>query len=288
MMKLLAKIARFLPIMCLALPGIAMAGNNGAPVVDQSGEELIKRLESIERKLNNQSLLDLYNQVQTLQAEVQDLRGRLDTQRHMLDEMTRRQKDLYADLDKRLQELQAARQANNEKTTDSSQMVIDAAPLQAGTSDRETDATNTDDDGNGDNPATSATADSPDSRKAYDNAFNLLKDGQYEQAIGAFRQYLNDYPDSDLTDNAHYWLGEAHYVSRYFDKAIAAYRQLLSDYPDSQKAPHALLKIGYSQQEKGEREQAIQTLKEVRSEYPDTTAASLARDRIQTIQSADN
>jgi len=287
-MKLLAKTSRFLPIMCVALPGIAMAGNNGAPVVEQSGEDIIKRLERIERKLNNQSLLDLYNQVQTLQAEVQDLRGRLDTQRHMLDEMTRRQKDLYADLDKRLQELQAARQANDENATQTSQTATDSETSQSGTTDGGTDTASAGDSANGDSPATSATADSPDSRKAYDDAFNLLKNGQYEQAIGAFQQYLKDYPDGDLADNAHYWLGEAHYVSRDFDKAITAYRELIKAYPDSQKAPHAKLKIGYSQQEMGDSEQAIKTLKEVRSQYPDTTAASLARDRIQTIQSAGN
>lgn len=282
-MKLSVRILRYLPVVCAALPGIATAGN-AAPVVDPASENIIQRLESIERKLDNQSLFDLYNQVQSLESEVQKLRGELETQRHLLNEMTQRQKDLYADIDDRLQKLETAEtddgadhviddriETDTETTVDSSSVSgeVDDSDI------REQDAA-----------ADSVTADSADARKAYDDAFSLLKNGNYTEATTAFEQYLDNYPDSDLTDNASYWLGEAYYVNRDFEKAIGAYQQLVEDFPDSQKVPHALLKIGYSQQELGNREKAMKTLQDLRSQYPDTTAASLARERLQQMQSA--
>lgn len=279
MKKLFRKIW-FLPVVCAALPGIATAGN-AAPVVEgAASEEVLKRLERIERKLNNQSLLDLYNQVQALQSEVNKLRGRLDTQKHMLEEMQQRQKDLYADIDKRLQELKSSEQAT---ATDDAEQVDAEMPAADG---EQTAAT--------DEPAADTVqgadvaVDNNEARKAYDNAFNLLKNGKYSEATTAFQQFLQKYPDSDFTDNAHYWLGEAHYVMGNFDKAIGAYQQLLNDYPNSAKAPHALLKIGYSQQEMGNVDQARQTLENVRSKYADTTAASLARERLQQMGTASN
>lgn len=291
-MKAIYKVFCFLPVVCVALPGIAAAGGNGAPVVEGGSESILKRLERIENKLDNQSLFDLYNQVQSLQAEVKKLRGELDTQRHMLEEMTQRQKDLYADMDSRVQKLE-----EQEQTADSDDIAIEmdpetatidesgqqAAAEDAGT--QETDVAATEDTG-ADAPAASATADSADARKAYDAAFNNLKNSDYVAATQAFQQYLTDYPGSDLADNARYWLGEAYYVTRDFEKAIAAYQQLLSDFPDSQKAPHAMLKIGYSHQELGNNDQAIQILNKLRNEYPDSTAASLASERIQQMQSA--
>jgi len=284
-MKLSVRILRYLPVVCAALPGIAAAGN-ATPVVDPSSEKIIQRLESIERKLDNQSLLDLYNQVQSLQSEVQKLRGELETQRHLLNEMTQRQKDLYADIDDRLQKLETA------ETDDDADYAIDdrietEAETNVDSSSVSGEAPVDDSDiRDRDAAADSVTADSTDARKAYDNAFSLLKNGKYTEATTAFKQYLGNYPDSDLADNASYWLGEAYYVNRDFEKAIGAYQQLLEDFPDSQKAPHALLKIGYSQQELGNREQAMKTLQDLRSQYPDTTAASLARERLQQMQSA--
>ena len=293
MMKFLSKALRLLPVACIALPAIATAGGNGAPVVEPTSENILKRLERIERKLDNQSLFDLYNQVQSLQAEVKKLRGELDTQRHMLEEMTQRQKDLYADIDSRLQKLEAQEQAADSEditvemdaepaaTEDALQEPVAENATAGGTDTATTEASS------GDTAATSATADRVDARKAYDNAFNKLKNGNYVEATGAFQQYLADYPNSDLADNARYWLGEAYYVTRDFDKAIESYQQLLNEFPDSQKAPHAMLKIGYSQQELGNRDQAIKTLNDLRNQYPNSTAASLARERIQQMQSAD-
>jgi len=276
------------PAIVLALvPGIAAAGN-GAPVVAPVPADVVERLERIERKLDNQSLLDLYNQVQQLQQEVQKLRGEIDSQRHRLEQMTQRQKDLYADIDTRLQELENAGPSQTGETIGGFALETEL-PVDPGDPDTaaepEADSDVAAGDEGGEEPA-ATDATQADPRAAYDQAFDRLKGGEYPQASEAFRKFLQDHPRSEFADNARYWLGEVYYVTGDFEQAIEAYQQLLQDYPDSQKAPHAMLKIGYSQQELGEADQAVNTLEELRRQYPDTTAASLARERLQQMRAA--
>ncbi|MCC6202673.1 MAG: tol-pal system protein YbgF [Gammaproteobacteria bacterium] len=129
-----------------------------------------------------------------------------------------------------------------------------------------------------------ATVDTPESEKAYNDAFGLLKAGQYDQAIAALRLFLAQHPASQYVDNAQYWLGEAFYTLRKFDTAIAEYQKLLQLYPDSQKYSHALLKIGYSYDELGQRDLARATLQQLKDHYPSSTAAQLADERLARIR----
>ena len=75
------------------------------------------------------------------------------------------------------------------------------------------------------------TVDSPESETAYREAFALLKAGSYEEAIAAYRVFIEQYPSSQYADNAQYWLGESFYVMRQFDPAIAEYQQLVQAFP---------------------------------------------------------
>jgi tol-pal system protein YbgF len=133
-------------------------------------------------------------------------------------------------------------------------------------------------------PAQVVTVDSPESEKAYGDAFNLLKSGEYEPAINALRAFLAQYPASQYVDNAQYWLGESFFVMRQFEGAIAEYQRLTQLYPDSQKYSHALLKIGYSYHELGQADLARATLEDLKERFPGSTAARLADERIQRIR----
>ena len=117
----------------------------------------------------------------------------------------------------------------------------------------------------------------------YQRAFNLLKKSQYDQAKKAFKNFLKNYPESDYSDNAQYWLGETNYVMQKYDVAINEYQALLSMFPNSKKVSHALLKIGYSYSELGNFSDAEKILIEVVQEYPGTTAARLAEERLRKI-----
>lgn len=141
--------------------------------------------------------------------------------------------------------------------------------------------------GGGAGPVTAGAAAESDPVRAqddYQQAFKLLKQSLYDQAIKAFREFLAVHANSEYADNAQYWLGEAYYVTRQYEPALAEYDRLVSQYPESQKLPDALLKIGYSQQELGRLDEAKHTLAEVAQRFPGTTAARLAEDRLASIR----
>jgi tol-pal system protein YbgF len=118
---------------------------------------------------------------------------------------------------------------------------------------------------------------------AYQAAFGLLKDSQFDQAVAAFQQFLATYPDSSLADNAQYWLGEAYYVNKSFPEALAAFQRVASKYPQSRKVPDALLKVGYCDYELKDVQAAHDTLAQVVTNYPDTPAARLAQARLEKM-----
>jgi len=67
------------------------------------------RLIRLERILSNDSLIQLTNQINQLQQEIQSLRGEVETQQFQLSGGVDRQRQLYLDLDNRLQELEQFR-----------------------------------------------------------------------------------------------------------------------------------------------------------------------------------
>jgi tol-pal system protein YbgF len=120
----------------------------------------------------------------------------------------------------------------------------------------------------------------------YQAAFGLLKDGKYDEASTALRDFLAKYPQHELAPNAMYWLGEAHYVRRDFAGALAAFEGLLQDYPGNRKTPDALLKVGYCQAELKRPGPARTALTRVIQEFPDTPAAAEAKARLDRMGDA--
>ena len=117
----------------------------------------------------------------------------------------------------------------------------------------------------------------------YQAAFDLLKEGRYDEAAVALREFQARNPQHELAPNAQYWLGEAHYVRRDFAAALAAFEGLMREYPGTRKAPDALLKAGYCQFELKQAVAARATLNRVVQEFPDSPAAVEARSRLDRI-----
>jgi len=67
-------------------------------------EEIIQRLGKLERALDNRGLLDLLQRLESLQAEVQSLRGQIEEQQYTIERLRKSQRDAYVDLDRRMQE----------------------------------------------------------------------------------------------------------------------------------------------------------------------------------------
>lgn len=233
------------------LAGCATTAPEEDPVV-QKMTELDSRLLRIERVLANQSLLDLSQRIETTQAEVRSLRGQFEELQHNQTKVADQQRELYGDVDRRLTAIEgggATGAANSAATPNN------ALPVPQG-----------------------------DDRANYQAAFDLLKDGKYPEAIAGFRQYMVSFPNSALADNAQYWLGEAHYVTKQYSDALRDFRTVLEKYPESRKIPDALLKIGYCNYELKNWGEARTALNQVVKQYADTTAARLASQRLAKME----
>lgn len=199
-----------------------------------------------------QNLLDLLQQLEALQTEVRQLRNTVEVQGHELEQLKSRQRTLYDDLDKRL------RDAEKQRLTAPAPAVGEVAP------------------------ATSRTITAAQQQE-YDAAFTLMKQGLYEKAIKAFREFLAKHPQSGLADNAQLWVAEGNYVLRNYKLALEEFNKVLN-YPQSSKAPDALLKIGYVHYELGAYDKARKTLTDVQERYPGTGVAKLAATRLDKMK----
>ncbi|MFC1665078.1 tol-pal system protein YbgF [Pseudomonadota bacterium] len=117
----------------------------------------------------------------------------------------------------------------------------------------------------------------------YENAFELLKQSRYNEAIRGFNNLLFTYPSSALADDAQYWIAEAHYVTRGFESALLGFRTVVARYPNSPRVPDAMLRIGYIQYEVGAYNQARQTLGELVTRYPSSRVAVSAQTRMKKM-----
>jgi len=218
--------------------------------------ELDTRIEAIERILANGSLVDLTLQVDELQRQAADLQGRTETIEYKSANTANRQRDIYIDIDGRIQDIEKKlrQTVNAVNVLDGGQLAPGELPVPGG-SDRDN----------------------------YQAAFELLKEQRYEPAAMAFGQFLISYPDSQLADNAQYWLAESYYVTDKFVDALDQFSVVINEYPQSRKVPDALLKMGYCTYELERWDDARAALNRVKADYPDTTAARLADQRLKRM-----
>jgi tol-pal system protein YbgF len=222
-----------------SLPPVVELGVGGAPATSPSREVLA----------------DLLQQLESLQAELRSMRGHVEVQNNEIERLKARQRDLLADIDRRVSELE------RRPTAAAGPEAAPAAEITAAS-------------------VAAGAATSAQEQQAYEAAFNRMKQGHYDRAAKGFREFIDKYPQSALRDNAQYWLGEAFYVVRDFRKALTEFSRLRDEHPKSPKVPDAWLKIGYCHYELGDRAKARDALNQVIARYPGQPAAKSAEQRL--------
>jgi len=122
-----------------------------------------------------------------------------------------------------------------------------------------------------------------DEQISYLAAYDLVKNKQYNKAIKAMQQFVNQYPQGGYTANAQYWLGELYLVQKEYKKAIEHFTLVIDDYPSSSKTAASLLKMGYALAAVGQTREAKETLRQVIKNYPDTKTAQLAKTKLEML-----
>ncbi|GEN22095.1 cell division protein CpoB [Halomonas cupida] len=221
--------------------------------------------------------LQLFNQVEGHSRELRELRGQIEELKYQLEQLKQQSRQQYMDLDSRLSEMPSgqAPAADSGSNAEGSSSGNNADGSSSGNSADGSDSRNS---GDGRDSASSGNGSSAsgEARDAYQSAFSKVQDRNFDQAISEFDSFVERYPDTSLTANAWYWLGELHSAQSSPADASHAFEKVLSDFPDSAKVPDAMYKLGVLKARNGDRDAGLALLRSIKDDYPDSNAAALA------------
>ncbi|MDP1634347.1 MAG: YbgF trimerization domain-containing protein, partial [Gallionellaceae bacterium] len=185
---------RFWLLVCLCVASShAAAGlfaDSDARKQIQQLQERVVKLEQVlasaeqDKEQSIRSMLDLQIQMEALNTELRKLHGQNEELVHHLQDAEKRQKDFYVDLDTRLRRIETGGGAS--------------AAASSGRADGTRD--------NSANPL--------NENRAFEAAYSLYKAEKYQNAAAAFRNFLNNYPQSVHEANVHYWMGNAFFLEK--------------------------------------------------------------------------
>ena len=240
--------------------------------LSQQGRDNEARIARLEESIRNIGVVELVRQLDQMNAEIAKLRGQLEVLANENQQIQKRQRDFYLDLDSRIKRLEGV-PAGSPSTAPPP--TSEAAPPASSA-------------GSGQAPSTVARSASREEQarelRAYDVASNLFRRNDFPSAIDAFRAFLKDYPQSQLASNAEYWIGISFANLKDYRNALATQEQLLTKHPQSSKAPDALLAIAAIQADQGDTGSARNTLEDIIARFPSSEAAGKARTRLSQLR----
>ncbi len=229
------------------------AAPSAIPTVDASNLSMPERINRLEQQMNNMIQMNLPQQVAELQQQVQQLSGQVQDLGHQLDQASHQQQHVEA--------LPAVPPISESPPNAAIVKAAKAPPSDATPKSMP--------------PQTDAAA--------YEFAFGLLSNKQYDQAAVAFKDYLINHPDGQFVPNAHYWLGDIYYQQKNLKQAELELNLVISQYSSSGKAPDAKLKLALIHAQQGNTELARQELQSIMTQFPGSSAAQLASIQLQQL-----
>ncbi|MFJ1267150.1 tol-pal system protein YbgF [Legionella lytica] len=218
----------------------------------------------------------LIDKIQTLQKEVQELRGQLEIQAHDLKLLQQQQLAFYKDLDSRLS---GGASVSAKAVTDKPAMDLSVGSKEPAPQPTVAKTTSV-----AEPVVTSVSRANPaDEQISYLAAYELIKNKRYDDALGSMNTFVQKYPRGGYTSNAQYWLGELYLVKKDYAKAIEHFDVVLKQFPTSSKSAASMLKVGYAYAEMGNKPEAQKYLQQVVRAYPNTPTAQLANSKLRTI-----
>lgn len=240
-------------------PSASVQSQHGVPplpTVDVSSLSVPERLHRVEQQVNNLVQMNMPQQIAELQQQVQQLSGQLQELAHQQDRVSQQQQ--------RVEALPAVPQASETPPNPAILTAAKAPPSEAAPSSVP--------------PQTDAAA--------YEQAFSLLSNKQYDQSAVAFKDYLRKHPDGQFVANAHYWLGDIYVQQKKLTQAELELNLVVAQYSTSGKVPDAQLKLAILHAQQGNTPQARAELQAIMTRFPGSSAAQLASIQLQQLNAA--
>jgi len=227
----------------------------------------------------------LFVQLQDLQAEVRELRGLLEQQSYIIEQLSQKRMDDYLDLDRRIGELsqsaisgssvKSASVKNKPSSSNTSatknystaavKSAVPAKPISVSATVKAAAV-----------PPVASSADV--AKKAYRAAYQKVKDRQFDKARVSLAAFIQTHPKSHYVPNAYFWLGELYYLESDLPKSKQSFNVLIKQYPKHRKIADAKFKLGKVYHQLGDNASARSMLESVLNDHPGSTAANPARE----------
>lgn len=205
--------------------------------------QLQKNVGLLDTKVDNQKLIDMINQLDSLQSQINQLNGSLEALRYNVKESQSVQEQLNQSFDARLQALD-------------------------GTSSVSTTTTK---------PTPEATATTPHQAIGNSNelqhALVTLKAKDYPKAITQFKNIIATNPNKENIANASYYLGIAYAANGQYKQAITTASKFYQDNPNNKNAPDAMRTIFICQNQMGNSAAAKAMADKLQKMYPKSAAS---------------
>ena len=126
----------------------------------------------------------------------------------------------------------------------------------------------------------SAGAVTSEGQRLYETAYQDLMQSNFQLALIGFRDYLQRYPTTSLSDNAQYWIAEIYYKQQQYTTAIEEFMKVIEDFPGQDKLPAAYYKLGLCFHNVRDDATARRYYELLVAQYPQTPEARLATERL--------
>ena len=127
-----------------------------------------------------------------------------------------------------------------------------------------------------------STTDTPECQDLYRGAVRFFQDQKYNPAIQEFRTFQRRCPESQMADDAQYWIGESHYVQNDYNRAILEFNDVLS-YRRGDRVAAALLRQAQAFLAIGDKTDARLILQKLVNDHPSATQTVEAQTMLQTL-----
>ena len=195
----------------------------------------------------------LYEKIEQLKKEINELRNLLEENTILLDRALELQQQRYLDLDNRLLEISKISSLNTAKFNEED---IIQLPEQE--------------------------------KELFRTALILFEESRYAEALDIFSEVIISFPNGTFAPDAYFWSGELFLAQKMYEDAKLSFNSVIEQFPKHQRTPDSLFKLGEIYRLEGELEDAIIIYDRVQTSFPDSGAAQLAKKSRESLKEQSN
>jgi len=195
----------------------------------------------------------LYEKIEQLKKEINELRNLLEENTILLDRALELQQQRYLDLDNRVLEISKISSLNTAKFNEED---IIQLPEQE--------------------------------KELFRTALILFDESRYAEALDIFSEVIISFPNGTFAPDAYFWSGELFLAQKMYEDAKLSFNSVIEQFPKHQRTPDSLFKLGEIYRLEGELEDAIIIYDRVQTSFPDSGAAQLAKKSRESLKEQSN